>query len=289
MSRFAAFGGILKLTAAGVAAGITAFTVTAKCSSPGNWENRSSINVPDYGPKWDFNWDRREPYNFLRSPKPKKASKEDKTEAEETETIDKYKPKATRHIILIRHGQYDLEGEGDEGKKLTEIGKKQAQVTGQRLKELGLDYSCFFVSNMKRALETAEIIEKELCLPAKSFSMDPILREGPPVPPEPPVIHWNPQPHEFYEEGPRIEAAFRKYIHRAEPTQEKDSYEVIVCHANVIRYFVCRSLQFPAEAWLRITLNNGSITRISVLPSGRVVLRGVSEAGHFAPDLLTYT
>ena len=47
--------------------------------------------------------------------------------------------------------------------------------------------------------------------------------------------------------GFRIEAAFRKYFHRAESSQKEDSYEIIVCHANVIRYFVCRALQFPPE------------------------------------------
>ena len=45
---------------------------------------------------------------------------------------------------------------------------------------------------------------------------------------------------QFLTDGVRIEAAFRKYFHRAPPQQETDSYEVIVCHANVIRYFVCR-------------------------------------------------
>jgi hypothetical protein len=51
----------------------------------------------------------------------------------------------------------------------------------------------------------------------------------------------------FHEDGARIEAAFRKYIHRADVEQKNDSVEIIVCHANVIRYFVCRALQLPAE------------------------------------------
>lgn len=45
---------------------------------------------------------------------------------------------------------------------------------------------------------------------------------------------------QFFQDGARIEAGFRKYFHRAEPKQEQDSYSLIVCHANVIRYFVCR-------------------------------------------------
>jgi len=44
----------------------------------------------------------------------------------------------------------------------------------------------------------------------------------------------------FYQEGARIEAAFRKYFYRADPEQKTDTTDIIVCHANVIRYFVCR-------------------------------------------------
>jgi len=46
---------------------------------------------------------------------------------------------------------------------------------------------------------------------------------------------------QIFQDGARIEAAFRKFVHRADVDQAEDSYEIIVCHANVIRYFVCRS------------------------------------------------
>ena len=69
--------------------------------------------------------------------------------------------------------------------------------------------------------------------------------------------------------------------------QEKDSHEVIVCHANVIRYFICRALQLPPEAWLRISLKHASITWLTIRPDGRVSVRGVGEAGHFPPKMLT--
>lgn len=45
---------------------------------------------------------------------------------------------------------------------------------------------------------------------------------------------------QFFQDGARIEAGFRKYFHRANAKQQNDSYTLIVCHANVIRYFVCR-------------------------------------------------
>jgi len=84
----------------------------------------------------------------------------------------------------------------------------------------------------------------------------------------------------FYEDGARIEAAFRKYLHRAELNQKSDTYEVIVTHANVIRYFVCRALQLPPEAWLRMSLHNGSITWLSIRPDGLVFVRELGDTGH---------
>ena len=51
----------------------------------------------------------------------------------------------------------------------------------------------------------------------------------------------------FFEEGARIEAGFRKYFHRADPSQKDNSAQVLVCHGNVIRYFVCRALQLPPQ------------------------------------------
>lgn len=40
------------------------------------------------------------------------------------EEIEKYVPTVTRHLILIRHGQYNLNGETDKQRILTELGNK---------------------------------------------------------------------------------------------------------------------------------------------------------------------
>ena len=71
--------------------------------------------------------------------------------------------------------------------------------------------------------------------------------------------------------------------------QQEDSTEIIVCHANVIRYFAMRALQLPPEAWLRISLKNGSITLLSISPRGKVSLRALGDAGHMPPECLTTT
>jgi len=221
-------------------------------------------------PKWDPNWDHREPVVTDQNNNLENKSKV---------------PTASRHLILIRHGQYNLAGSTDSDRYLTDLGREQAKNTGIRLAELSLPYSFMIHSNMTRAIETANLITESLptvpVMPA-----DSILREGAPIPPEPKSVSWKPE-YYYQQDGARIEAAFRKYFHRAEPEQEKDSYEIIVCHANVIRYFACRALQFPPEAWLRISLKHGSLTWLVIRPDGDVYCRALGEAGHFPPEMLS--
>ncbi|XP_026880975.2 serine/threonine-protein phosphatase PGAM5, mitochondrial isoform X2 [Electrophorus electricus] len=240
--------------------------------APGN----HSVQPSGYG--WDNNWDKRDPTS---NPRRKERSKE-----ENSSEAENSKPTATRHIFLIRHSQYNLNGNRDREKTLTPLGREQAELTGQRLAALGLQYDVLIHSSMARATETANIISRYL--PGVELVSCDLLREGAPIEPVPPVSHWKPEAV-YHEDGARIEAAFRRYIHRAEPKQKEDSYEIIVCHANVIRYFVCRALQFPPEGWLRLGLNNGSITWLTIRPSGRVALRALGDSGFMPPDKVTRT
>ena len=90
-------------------------------------------------------------------------------------------------MILIRHGQYNLAGKGDAQNYLTNHGREQAAITGRRLKDLGLKFTSLTSSSMCRARQTAEIILKELCDSTVTFTIDPLLCEGQPIPPDPPV------------------------------------------------------------------------------------------------------
>ncbi|KAM6339904.1 serine/threonine-protein phosphatase PGAM5, mitochondrial isoform 3-T3 [Alca torda] len=259
------------------------------------------------GGYWDSNWDRwgrrgpagggggcgegrglfccliREPLALINL----KKKNEETGEEELASRLDHCKAKATRHIFLIRHSQYNLDGRADKDRTLTPLGREQAELTGHRLASLGLKFDQIIHSSMTRATETTEIISKHLP-GVKKISTD-LLREGAPIEPDPPVSHWKPEAVQYYEDGARIEAAFRNFIHRADAKQEEDSYEIFVCHANVIRYIVCRALQFPPEGWLRMSLNNGSITHLVIRPNGRVALRTLGDTGFMPPEKITRT
>ncbi|XP_054711033.1 serine/threonine-protein phosphatase PGAM5, mitochondrial-like [Uloborus diversus] len=233
--------------------------------------------------KWDYNWDRREPLSVIKPAEKENDPIEQNRMNEEKVRVT---PTAIRHIFLIRHGQYDESAEKDSDRRLTELGIKQAQAVGQRLLDLKFNYTSLVRSSMTRAVETSNIILKYF--PDLSVETDDLLREGRPIPPEPRVGSYQPEYKQYFEAGARIEAAFRKYFHRADTEQESHSYEIIVCHANVIRYFVCRVLQVPPEAWLRFSLPNCSITWIVILPNGTCGVVSLGESGYLSKDKITY-
>jgi serine/threonine-protein phosphatase PGAM5 len=67
-----------------------------------------------------------------------------------------------------------------------------------------------------------------------------------------------------------------------------EEYIVLVCHQNVIRYFACRALQLPPEAWLRFRGSNCGITEIIVSDDGRASLDKFADVGHLPLRLHTF-
>ena len=70
-------------------------------------------------------------------------------------------------------------------------GRKQADLVGRRMKELELPYDVMINSSMVRAKETSDIMHQHLkTVPRRECHM---IREGAPIPPEPPIGHWRPE------------------------------------------------------------------------------------------------
>lgn len=214
-------------------------------------------------PAWDYNWDGKETHETSLEGHRRGLHK---TMAA---------GKKTRHIILVRHGQYDETFKEDELRKLTPLGRLQAIRTGKRLKEMmeGAQHfdkeefrgpchiKAIHVSNMTRAKETAQLIAAELNMSVNT--PDPDLNEGLPAP----MIPIRPDIKESTEtidkDQDRIERAFQRYFYRdtgeneagnesiesidssgdeenADELEELDEFEIIVCHGKF-----CAKLSFP--------------------------------------------
>ena len=284
----------------------------AKSFAPG------TNNYPQltYG-TWEANWDGRAP--------PKAAPDELKKALRRA---------PTRHIILIRHGQYDLNWEGEDGDPpLTELGELQAKLTGEHIAKWAhstfqsnpkdtpkpIKISAIHCSDVKRARQTAEILSAALQRSSAYGpddgtlnTPDPMLAEGASCA----VPNWRPYPSQLFEDGARIEAAYRKYFKRsvdgwranfkfeaalkkakkkgedppAPPSYEddEDTYELVVCHGNVIRYFMCRALQLPPGGWLRLATYNCGLSHFQIRNSGSVSMFGFGDRGHLDLDKVTY-
>lgn len=230
---------------------------------------------------WDWNWDGR-------------SSGGDPTPSDSVAAS----AAPTKVYWLVRHGQAteetpETDAAADGERKLTDLGRKQASFTARRLKELIPSTASVKMthSTMVRAKETADIIAAE-AFPNATRKSSELIREGAPVRPEPDT--WRQAEHVHVTDAPRIEAGFRETFHRAPSPSSAATkppppeHEIVVCHGNVIRYSVLRALQLPPDAWLRIGLYNGSITRVEVRGDGGVSLRCLGDAGYMTADMLTH-
>jgi serine/threonine-protein phosphatase PGAM5 len=178
-----------------------------------------------------------------------------------------------RELILIRHGQYDFE-DGT----LTALGVRQARVTARALR--GVNAQALYSSTLVRAKQTAAIVSQELGLRPRASRL---ICEGMPT-------HWIERPtaeqrRQANEDRRRIKRAFTKFFR---PTTRSRT-EVIICHGNIIRFFVCLVLGAKPEAWLRMGTFNCGITTIFVNPKSGKRLLAYNDIRHLPPRLRTMT
>jgi len=287
-------------------------------------------------PLWDKNWDGR----VLESMGSKEADR-DRDRLIRKNGI-------TRHIILVRHGQYDETHKEDEKRILTPLGREQAEITGKRIAEMikgfpetkytPCNVTTIRVSNMARAKETADIIASQLPSHVLRAAPDANLNEGRPCHTVPGGRVSQAVAEKTDESSKKIEMAYRTYFHRADyeewedtvvatttiinegtngqdgttleaktvitpsPVVSEDSqieeqsrghpqheFEIIVCHANMLRYITCRALQIPPEAWLRLCTFNCSLTYLTIRPTGTVSCRMLGDIGHLGYDRSTFS
>lgn len=102
------------------------------------------------------------------------------------------KPKATRHIILVRHGQCDYRNPIDTDRILTPLGRKQAAFTANRLFDMKIPVDKLVCSSMKRAQETGNIILQHNPN-IRQVENCSLIVEGIPCEPSP-FEYWNEDP-----------------------------------------------------------------------------------------------
>jgi len=280
----------------------------ARCEVIDNVEfDKEHCNVPSWSRRWNDDWDGRHWYP------------EDKPTEKQRNVI--------RHVFFIRHGQYSLDDKrhgltelGKEQSQVTGLRLKQ-MADGMKSDHYGaykIKWRSLTSSNVTRAKETAAIIGEVLGLEPEE---DAILAEGTPCLCHPGNAESQLKrirPAKLSEQSIQIETAFRRFCHREvdykkKPKKGKEEikedfnpekevpkpeiedkeeiiheYEIVVCHMNVIRYFVMRALQLPPESWLRLRGDNCGLTELIFYPNGRVSLGRFADQGHLSIEQTTF-
>ncbi|NNG25908.1 MAG: hypothetical protein HKM87_00145 [Ignavibacteriaceae bacterium] len=191
-----------------------------------------------------------------------------------------------RTIFLIRHGDYNHQDErdADVGKELIPLGIAQARLVAARLKSLPIKINILISSTMTRARETAIIINREF--PELELRIDSLIREC-----TPPTWREDIMAEEMESDldycAENLEAAFAEYF--IPSPDDRDRNDVLVCHGNVIRYFVTKTLNVNTMAWLQMTIGNCSLTIVRIMPTGSMKLITFNDVGHLPPNLQTET
>jgi len=183
-----------------------------------------------------------------------------------------------RSVILVRHGQLDMEAFALNGSKagLTPLGRRQARRTASRLRAIHVD--AIHYSTLGRAAETASII-------APAFAG---------VRPQPSRLLWEvPSPAILVARGEhanataaqeRFERTFARFIRGHNGTGSRT--DLLITHGNLIRAFACRVLGLTAESWMLFWTSHCGITELRITPSGGRVLT-YNDIGHLPAKLQT--
>jgi serine/threonine-protein phosphatase PGAM5 len=213
---------------------------------------------------------------------------------------------ADRHIYLVRHGQREP-GEGPDsfGPALTSLGRQQANLAARRLATLAIDV--IHTSSFRRATQTAQVIAGQF--PGASVHPSRLLWECVPALPEFAVDWYKNHPDrggvslplrmlpwiglwEDDTDWAEIESGFEQANQAWEkyfiPIHGMDRHEVIVCHGNILRYFVMRALQVPPEAWIKTDVYNCAISEVIIREDGEMLLLSHNDHGHLPPEMKTF-
>lgn len=192
-------------------------------------------------------------------------------------------PKGVRTIYLIRHGIYDRDDKVDDrvGNGLNALGREQAALIGARLAALPVHLNTLVSSTLLRARETADLMAPAMHM---SVVRDSLLSECTPTTTR--LDYMKDQtPEEIAGCDAQLNAAWAMYVR---PSPEADTHDVLVCHGNVIRWFVARALGMDTKQWANFDIGNCSLTVIYVRPDGTTRLAVFSDVGHLPVEKQTW-
>lgn len=183
---------------------------------------------------------------------------------------------AARILVLVRHGHHSVEPAKDltKGPPLTALGRDQARLVADRLQGSPFTLDTVVASPMLRSQETGQTIVDRL-KGARLVTLSDLTECTPPMVPAPTTTIIDPAALQACaEQFDRVYAAYFR------PGEGAGSGQVLVAHANVIRYLVARAIGLDAKAWQQFSISHASVTTLRIAPDGSIVVLGIGDIGH---------
>ena len=187
-------------------------------------------------------------------------------------------------LYLVRHGAYDTTARADPaiGPGLTPLGIAEARLLASRLHGLPMRLVSITSSTMTRSRETAAVMHETLT--DTPMRQTPLLSEC--IPPTSNArVAKETDPKEAAECARRLNEAFNQFLVLAAGAVRSD---VLVCHGDVIRYFVMKALGVDTKAWLGMSVAHASLTVIRVQADGSTTVLAVGDVGHLPPNMQSW-
>ena len=194
------------------------------------------------------------------------------------------RPRGVHYVYLIRHGVYDRDtavADDRIGSALNALGHEQAKLLGARLAQLPVRFHSLVSSDFTRARQTADDIGAMIGLtPVR----DSLIHECTPTADRDDYMNNHPGGDVARCEA-NLQAAWARYF---TPTPDADQHDVLVCHGNVIRWLVARTLGMDPKTWTRMDIANASLTVINIRADGSTHLAMFDDVGHIPVEKQTW-
>jgi serine/threonine-protein phosphatase PGAM5 len=192
-------------------------------------------------------------------------------------------PQGTHFVFLVRHGAYNRDDAADEvsANPLSPLGHEQAKLVGARLTAMPVRFRSLVTSDFLRARQTADEVGAALHM---TPVVDSLIHECTPTLEHPEYTTYH-SPEDVARCTETLDAVWRRYV---APTPEADTWDVLVCHGNVIRWLTLRALGADVAHWHWPDTANASLTVIAVRPDGTCRLVTYNDTGHLPVGMQTW-
>jgi probable phosphoglycerate mutase len=204
-------------------------------------------------------------------------------------------------VVVVRHGETEWnrlgKQQGHLDSPLTELGRRQAEVMAAGLKTHQID--CFYASDLGRAVQTADIISREIGLPyttdsrlrerhlgvMQGLTMEEFARKYP----EEAVLYHDTDPDYRIPEGESIRDRYRRHVAGLEDLAARHPGKtvLVVAHGGVLISFLHKALDLPLSVRRRAAILNAAINVFIITDNSQWRLETWGETAHLRTAGLT--